>query len=1043
MGRSFLFVWIFTCLIFLSVNILGQHGSLPVVFSGINDRLIYASDSLGNGLPDFSYCGYMAAEKPIPEVPARILVPVIESDATLRIQSAIDYVASLPADSNGFRGAVLLDKGCYRIYGGLKISTSGVILRGSGMGEDGTLLMAVGKDRKTLISIVGKNDRELKTEIIVTDTYVPVNASKLCVADSNSFRAGDKVLIYRPCTGKWIQKLGMDKLGGENGLLAWKPGERMLYWDRQIISVNDESITLDTPITTALDIDFGGATIMQYNWPGRISNVGVENIRCLSDYDEKSPKDEDHCWMAITMENVCDAWVRQVVFMHFAGSAVALYETAKRVTVEDCKSLSPVSEIGDQRRYTFFTEGQQTLFQRLYTENGYHDFAVGFCAAGPNAFVQCESHLPYSFSGTIDSWSSGVLFDNVSIDGHSLGFLNRGIDFQGAGWTAANSVMWQCTASRIDCYSPPTAINYAFGSHGQISGNGYWSNSDSHLQPRSLYYAQLEDRLGDKIKVQGYLLPVKTRSATSPTIKEASDFSALSELPAITLSEWIDNAYQRQPLNKTYNDIITTDQLDYAEPVPVKYSGQMHIDNGWLVRDNSVITGNRHIVSFWRGSIHPYAVKNASPHITRFVPGRTGNGLTDNLCELSECMKDKHIVALEHNYGLWYDRRRDDHSRVRRMSGEVWPPFYELPFARSGQGTAWDGLSKYDLTKYNYWYWMRLKKFADLADQKGLVLIHQNYFQHNILEAGSHWVDFPWRTANNINQTGFPEPPSYAGDKRIFMAEQFYDVTHPVRRELHKSYIRKCMENFAGNSGVIQLTDAEYTGPLSFVKFWIDVIMEWEQETGEEAFIGLSVTKDVQDSILADPVRSEAISLIDIRYWHYREDGSLYSPEGGKNLAPRQHARLADPGKSSFDQIYRAVLEYRSKYKNKAVIYSADLDQYSGWAVFMAGGSLANISEIQDPQFLADAIVMQPVGLPGNPQDIWTLGNAETGYIIYSNSPSPIQVDLTKSQGMFRIRWIDPKDGRILKKFETVKSGDIIEIENPQPAPVIIWIKRL
>jgi len=558
-----------------------------------------------------------------------------------------------------------------------------------------------------------------------------------------------------------------------------------------------------------------------------------------------------------------------------------------------------------------------------------------------------------------------------------------------------------------------------------------------------LYYAQLQDRLGDKIQVQSHLLPVEAGSATSPTIEQAAAFSAQSERPVTILSEWIDMAKQRQPLIDVSTGIITIDELGYTEPEHAKCTGIMRIENGWLVRDSTILTGNRHNVSWCRGSVRPYGIKKATPHITRFVPGRTGNGLTDNLDELSGWMKNRHTIALEHNYGLWYDRRRDDHSRVRRMNGEVWPPFYELPFARSGKETAWDGLSKYDLTKYNYWYWMRLKKFADLADQKGLVLIHQNYFQHNILEAGAHWVDFPWRTANNINNTGFPEPPSYAGDKRIFMAEQFYDVTHPVRRKLHKSYIRKCLENFTGNNGVIQLTGAEYTGPLHFVKFWIDVIMEWEKETGEEVLIGLSVTKDVQDSILADPVRAPAISLIDIRYWHYREDGSLFAPEGGKNLAPRQYARLADPGKSSFEQVYRAVLEYRNKHKDKAVIYSADLDHYSGWAVFMAGGSLANIPEISDTQFLADAIMMQPVDLPDNPQDKWALGNAEKGYIIYSNSQSPIQVDLTKSPAMFRIRWIDPKDGRILEQDERVSGGVIIEIENPQPDPVIIWIKRL
>ena len=118
-------------------------------------------------------------------------------------------------------------------------------------------------------------------------------------------------------------------------------------------------------------------------------------------------------------------------------------------------------------------------------------------------------------------------------------------------------------------------------------------------------------------------------------------------------------------------------------------------------------------------------------------------------------------AVLEHHWGLWYDRRRDDHQMVRRIDGDVWPPFYEQPWARSGRGTAWDGLSKYDLTQFNPWYFARLKQFADLCDRKGLVLVQQMYFQHNVLEAGAHWADFPWRPANCLQETGFPEPPPY------------------------------------------------------------------------------------------------------------------------------------------------------------------------------------------------------------------------------------------------------------------------------------------
>src|SRR5947207_5588367 len=72
------------------------------------NHLVYSYDERKNRVPDFSYCGYKASEESIPDVPVKVVVPVKNGDATLRIQSAINYVASLPADKNGFRGTVLL-----------------------------------------------------------------------------------------------------------------------------------------------------------------------------------------------------------------------------------------------------------------------------------------------------------------------------------------------------------------------------------------------------------------------------------------------------------------------------------------------------------------------------------------------------------------------------------------------------------------------------------------------------------------------------------------------------------------------------------------------------------------------------------------------------------------------------------------------------------------------------------------------------------------------------------------------------------------------
>ena len=111
----------------------------PIDFK--NGQLVYKSEPNGDRIPDFSYCGYMASEKAIPNnFPVKVVVPVMKDDATNRIQSALDYVAGLPQDATGFRGAVLLQKGNYEVSGQLIIRASGIVLRGSGMNTGGTTI---------------------------------------------------------------------------------------------------------------------------------------------------------------------------------------------------------------------------------------------------------------------------------------------------------------------------------------------------------------------------------------------------------------------------------------------------------------------------------------------------------------------------------------------------------------------------------------------------------------------------------------------------------------------------------------------------------------------------------------------------------------------------------------------------------------------------------------------------------------------------------------------------------------------------------------
>ena len=889
---------------------------------------------------DFSTCGYHASEKAIPDVKAVVYVAWQAGDCTVKIQQAIDHVAQRKADTNGHRGAILLGEGTFELSEPLRINTSGIVLRG--MGRTKTTLMKQGSDRGAIIYIEAEGKAKSHTQRSDSVVSEQVNAGSTTLQVSQSdYQVGERIHIVRPCTQAWILSLKMNDFGGGLDYTGWKPTDIDITWDRTITAVSGHTITLDVPITTTLSRTYGGATILRHPNIEEITECGIEDLTLQAEVNGWNPKDEDHCWDGLYINKVRDSWVRRVSFKHLAGSAVNLQKETSRITVEDCIAQAPVSEIGGWRRQVFLTRGQQTLFQRCISRQGIHDFAAGFCAAGPNAFVQCEGEASLGFSGSIGSWAAGLLFDIVNIDGNDLRFANLEQFQFGTGWNTANSMFWQCTASTIDCYSPDTDNkNSAHGCWGTLTGDGEWTSSNDHVSPRSLFYDQLEKRLGT-MPFEAYLLPRNTNATSSPTIEQAMVLAKESlEMPRLTLEMWIDSietkTHSDRSQNAEFKSISKSSSPKSVYPV-------FTINNAHLTADGCLMTGNQYDIPWWSGRVKDnFVAREARPAITRFVPGREGTGWTDRIDSVVNHLSNNHYTALEHHYGLWYDLRRTDHERVRRADGDVWAPFYEQPFARSGQGTAWDGLSKYDLTKPNRWYWSRLNEFASKAAGKDILLFHEHYFQHNILEAGAHWVDCPWRPVNNINGTDFPEPVPFAGDKRIFIAEQFYDENNPVLQPLHKQYIRMCLEQLKDQPNVIHFISSEYTGPLHFTRFWLKTIAEWEAETGRHPLVALSCTRDVQDSILADPTLNKVVDLIDIRYWHYNTEG-LWAPEGGKNMAPRPWMRKMKVGKTGFMETYRAVREMRDRYPDKAVTFYAQQYPDYGWAILFAGGSLPNI----------------------------------------------------------------------------------------------------
>jgi hypothetical protein len=275
-----------------------------------------------------------------------------------------------------------------------------------------------------------------------------------------------------------------------------------MEFERTILAIDGRHLTVDAPVMNAIETKFGGGFIYGYSFP-RIAECGVENLRLVSEYVQgRETSDEEHAWIGINLGAVENAWVRNVTALHFSH-AIQAGGASIFTTIQDCSHLDPVSQITGSRRYSFSLNGQYGLVQRCRARGARHTFVTGSRVPGPNVFLDGAAVQSHADSGPHHRWAVGTLYDNIS-DDNELRVQDRQWAGSGHGWAGAQQVLWNCASKTIVVQQPPTAQNYAIGCTGKFvrgqwapdAPNGLVESTGKPVLPRSLYLAQLQERLG-------------------------------------------------------------------------------------------------------------------------------------------------------------------------------------------------------------------------------------------------------------------------------------------------------------------------------------------------------------------------------------------------------------------------------------------------------------------------------------------------------------------------------------------------------------------
>ena len=298
---------------------------------------------------------------------------------------------------------------------------------------------------------------------------------------------------------------------GRNGQpQTWIRAGSVIRTDRVVDSVEGDRVTLDVPLSDALDSKFTAASLVRYSFPGRITEVGVEGLRIAAPFEDVPIRTAIHgashgCRggrMGPRSRDSGDAkWNRDRsgrqashatnVQHHTLGGAFGLRRAGRFCAAGNSDSVGPLPP--DGRRYV----------------------AGGYAGGGTGPLVVLNFTADHGGVAPHQRWGTGLLVDGGKFPGGTerrpgLAFSNRATAGSGHGWDIGWAVAWNVSSPFLLVQQPPGALNWCIGCIGKpvtigSTPNGIFDSPGKMVEPASLYLHQLRDRLGpDALRNIGY-----------------------------------------------------------------------------------------------------------------------------------------------------------------------------------------------------------------------------------------------------------------------------------------------------------------------------------------------------------------------------------------------------------------------------------------------------------------------------------------------------------------------------------------------------------
>ena len=484
-------------------------------------------------LPDFSYAGYHAGEKAIPNINTVANVKTDYGAIGDGINDDTQAFKNAIAATNN--GALFIPRGRYKISEPLFITKSNFVLRGEGKGPSDTVLFF----NKGLTAFNSVNKKEWasgnggmiwagysnidnafdkgtpKSYLLATITEDARRGdTKLKVSDLSKIVVEQYVVLHLKdnLTTKTFARYLNNNYQNATSLIENAPSvAKYLYWPVKVIAINSATneITLQQPLRYPLRAEWNPR--LWFHTPS-VKEVGIENLRIEFPDIPLTEHHPPNAYNGINFINSINSWIKNVAIKNYDNGIAT--SNSKHITITDVDLLArstnnqlamPIkgNSLCTAHHGVLFAWHTSDILLTNYYFDGLaaHEITIVALAngnvirngSGIDLTFDAHRALPFSNLFTANDMGLGN-YPYVSSGGPVAGTAHLGVYNTFWGNTASS---WSSNYLQPRSNSPSYANIKTIFVPSVISRNndfGYNENLNNEVSPRDLYQAQLRKR---------------------------------------------------------------------------------------------------------------------------------------------------------------------------------------------------------------------------------------------------------------------------------------------------------------------------------------------------------------------------------------------------------------------------------------------------------------------------------------------------------------------------------------------------------------------